>query len=365
MESTAPQTAEASTRPQRAPRARSRTPMTAKIGASMFACGAFVTAVGMLAPHSAETDVTGFWCLFAAQVAAAGLLLVLPRAVGTAWIPGVIVAASILTVSAAVYFNGERVGGPATLNEFYYVWPALYVGYFFKRRGVIVSVALIGVAYVGVLVAIGTDSQAAITRWMVAASVAGGAAFALHTIRRQVDRLVKQLRELARTDPLTGLPNRREFEERFEAELDRSRRTGEALTVAVGDVDFFKRLNDAHGHHAGDQALEAVGAAIIEWTRSTDTSARIGGEEFAFLMPATTAANAAIGIERLRAKIATVTTAENTPLSISFGVVEFDRDGDGMRELLHAADAALYRAKALGRDRLVMGRAANAAEAAL
>jgi diguanylate cyclase (GGDEF)-like protein len=322
----------------------------------MFAGGAFVTAAGMTLPHSAQTDVTGFWWLFAAQALAAGLLLVLPRAAGTAWIPGAIVALSIATISAAVYFNGERIGGAATLNEFYYVWPALYVGYFFKRRGLIVALVLIAGTYVGVLAAIHAEPQAAVTRWMVTVSVAGGAALALHSIRRQVDRLLVRLRELARTDPLTGLPNRREFEERFEAELDRARRSGEPFALAVGDIDYFKRLNDAHGHQVGDQALKAVGQAIAGWTRSSDTSARIGGEEFAILLPAAMSSQAATAIERLRQQIGAVTTPEHGPLTISFGVAEFPRDGDAMRELMHAADLALYEAKALGRDRTVIAQ---------
>lgn len=321
----------------------------------MFAAGAAVTAVGMIAPHSAQTDVAGFWWLFAAQAVAAGLLLIVPRAFGAAWVPGVIVALSIATVSAAVYFNGERDGGAATLNEFYYVWPALYVGYFFKRRGVIVSVAAIALAYLVVLGALDMDRQAAITRWMVTVSVAGGAAAALYAIRRKVDRLLARLRDLAHTDPLTSLPNRRAFEERFEVELDRARRSGEPFSLAVGDIDFFKRLNDAHGHAVGDRALEAVGEAIARWTRSTDISARIGGEEFAILLPATSTSEAEAAIERLRRRIGEIPTAADRSLTVSFGLVSFPEHGEAMGDLMHSADVALYRAKALGRDRTVVG----------
>ncbi len=328
---------------------------SAKIGASMFACGALVTAAAMIAPHSAETEVAGFWWLFAAQVAVAGLLLVLPRSVGVGWIPGAIVALSIATVSAALYFNGERRGGPSTLNEFYYVWPALYVGYFFKRRGLFIAVGLIAAAYGGMLVAVHADANAAITRWMVTVSVAGGSALALQSIRRRVDQLVVRLRELARTDPLTGLSNRREFEERFEAELDLAQRTGEPCVLALGDIDFFKRLNDIHGHQAGDQALQAVAKAIAGATRVGDTTARIGGEEFAVLLPRTTALEASPVVERLREQIAKVTTAAGEPLSISFGLAEFPEHGRAMGDLMHAADVALYTAKAVGRDRILIG----------
>jgi predicted signal transduction protein with EAL and GGDEF domain len=239
----------------------------------MFAGGALITTIGMLAPHSPETNVRGFVALGAAQLALALILLVLPRRLGTSWIPGAVVAMSIATVSAAVLFNGERAGGPATLNEFFYVWPALYVGYFFKRRGVVVSVGLIALAYAATLTAIDVEPAGALTRWMVIVSVAAGAAIALRTIRGQVDRLIGQLRELARTDPLTGLANRREFEVRFEAELARARRHGSAFVLVLGDIDFFKRLNDRHGHQAGDEALRAVGQTLVQCTRRR-TSAR-------------------------------------------------------------------------------------------
>jgi diguanylate cyclase (GGDEF)-like protein len=328
---------------------------SARIGASMFAGGALVTAVGMLAPHSPQTDVIGFWWLFAVQLALACLLLVLPRSLGTAWIPGAVVALSIAVVSAAVFFNGERAGGPATLNELYYVWPALYVGYFFKRGGVIGAVLAIAGAYAATLVAIEAATTAALTRWMVTVSVAGGAALALHVIRRRVDRLLERLRELARTDPLTGLANRREFDARFEVELDRAQRSGEPFALALGDVDFFKRLNDEHGHAAGDAALRAVARSIAASARRTDLCARVGGEEFAVLLPGTTASLARPMIERLRRHLATVSSASGEPLTVSFGLVEFPAHGTSMRALMHAADMALYDAKATGRDRLVLG----------
>ena len=330
----------------------------------MFAGGALVTAVGMLAPHAPETDVDAYWVLFLAQLAVAAVLLVLPRSLGTAWIPGSVVALSIATVSAAVYFNGERFGGPATLNELYYVWPALYVGYFFRRRGLAVSVALIALAYAATLAAIDAAGAAALTRWMVTVSVAGGSALALRSIRRQVDRLLAQLRELARTDPLTGLANRREFEACFEAELARARRSGTPFALAIGDIDFFTRLNDEHGHAAGDDALRAVARAIEASTRRTDLPARVGGEEFAILLPDTTAACAAPVIERLRGRLATVATASGAPLTISFGLVEFPTHGSSMRELMHVGDAALYEAKELGRDRTVLGTVAGVEHAA-
>jgi diguanylate cyclase (GGDEF)-like protein len=320
----------------------------------MFAGGAVITAVSVLAPHSPETHVTGFASLFAAQLAVAFVLLALPRSLGTAWIPPVVVVLSIATVSAAVFFNGEKAGGAASLNEFYYVWPALYVGYFFRPRGLILSVALIAIAYGVTLTAIHAEMPTALTRWMVTLSVAGGAALALQVIRRQVDRLLSQLGELARTDPLTGLANRREFEARAEAEIARARRSNAPLTLALGDIDFFKRLNDEHGHGVGDEVLRTVAGGIARTTRSTDVCARVGGEEFAILLPDTTPERAAPLIERLRDELRTHASPSGEELTISFGLAEFPADGPSIRELMHAADTAMYRAKDLGRDRVVL-----------
>jgi diguanylate cyclase (GGDEF)-like protein len=189
---------------------------------------------------------------------------------------------------------------------------------------------------------------------MVVISVAAGSALALHAIRRQVDRLVAQLRELARTDPLTGLANRREFESHFETELSRARRSGAPFALALGDLDHFKRLNDAYGHGCGDDALRAVGRVLTESTRTTDLCARVGGEEFAIILPETAVDGALPVLDRVRARLAAVATPSGEPLSISFGLVEFPGDGGSMRELMHAGDMALYGAKELGRDRVCL-----------
>jgi diguanylate cyclase (GGDEF)-like protein len=274
-----------------------------------------------------------------------------PRARAAAWIPGIVVGTGIAAVSIGLYFNGERFGGPPAFSEFFYIWPAFYIGYFFTARAVAAWLVMIALAYTAVLIAI--EPAEAVTRWVVTVSVVSGAAIALHLLRRDVDRLLEQLRETARTDPLTTLLNRRGFDERFELELDRSRRTGDPVTLVVGDLDRFKELNDRFGHAAGDTALAAVAQTLSAGSRSIDTAARVGGEEFALLLPATDAAGGVEVAERLRGEISEITTSDGEPLTISFGVVEAPRDGESPQELIDAGDRALYDAKALGRDRTV------------
>ena len=157
----------------------------------------------------------------------------------------------------------------------------------------------------------------------------------------------------ARTDALTGLPNRRAFEERFAAELASARRTGRPLCVALLDLDRFKAYNDAHGHPAGDRLLRAVSDAWSLRLRETDLLARWGGEEFCLLLPGCIAADAVTLLDERRALVPEGQT-------VSAGVAEL-RPGEDAAAMLARADRALYDAKRGGRDRVVLaGRALDA-----
>ncbi len=164
------------------------------------------------------------------------------------------------------------------------------------------------------------------------------------------------LAELARRDPLTGLANRRAFEEALRREVARARRGGEPLAVAALDVDHFKRVNDAHGHAAGDAVLAAVAARAAGALRAGDLLARVGGEEFAALLPGAGLAAAAEVAERIRAALAAAPVeAGGRPLRVtaSLGCAALlPEDADGAA-LLARADARLYDAKRAGRDRVV------------
>ena len=333
-----------------------------RIGALLFIGGAALTAGGTVLPHSAELDTTGFLGAAAAQLVLAAIVIAIaPRLRGTAWVPGAIVFFGILVVSAVVYFNGERDGGPPGFNEFFFVWPAFYFGYFFKRRGILASLALMTVTYGYVVGQIGGDDAAQFTRMVTTISVAAGAAAAMHGLRRNIDGLLARLRDTARTDPLTGLLNRRGFDERLGLELERSRRTGEPLALVLGDLDHFKSLNDRFGHGAGDTALVCVGQTLTAGCRAVDTVARIGGEEFALLIPGSDADGALLAAERLRKSVSGIVDGDGRPLTISFGIVDLPAHGETVQELLYAADRALYGAKSQGRDRAVVSDAAPAA----
>ena len=171
-----------------------------------------------------------------------------------------------------------------------------------------------------------------------------------------VTRLLADLRRFSRHDGLTGLLNRRALEEALGAQLQRSRRSGEPFCVLMLDVDHFKRINDEWGHPVGDLALKHLSALLRGHMREIDQIGRFGGEEFLLLLPGLTAAAALPVAERLRELLAAAPLLhgqENTPMSISIGMAQWAGTAEDGSRLLVRADAALYRAKRHGRNRVV------------
>jgi diguanylate cyclase (GGDEF)-like protein len=180
----------------------------------------------------------------------------------------------------------------------------------------------------------------------VAAQLARAADEATGLARKHVRRAATY-RDLAFRDPLTGLPNRRAFDDEL---LVLTQDGGVAGALLMIDVDGFKTVNDEQGHQAGDRVLQAIGRAIGDSVRPGDTVARFGGDEFAVLLPRSTAANAREVGDRIRSAVA---AAVEPAVSVSVGVAELEHDP---RLGVLAADTALYEAKAAGRDRVVAAR---------
>jgi diguanylate cyclase (GGDEF)-like protein len=165
----------------------------------------------------------------------------------------------------------------------------------------------------------------------------------------RTSRLVRMLEEKALIDPLTGLGNRAMFKERFAAEVAMRIRSGDPLSCIVLDVDHFKNINDRYGHPFGDEVLRKIGEALTEVCRIEDVACRPGGDEFVILAPQTTAEQASLAAERMRAAIASmafVCQDESVSVTCSFGVAE----GAGVydRLMLDRADQALYQSKQRG-----------------
>ncbi len=243
-----------------------------------------------------------------------------------------------------------------------YMWPVLWSTFFFGRRGAISIVAWIGVAHLITLLQVPAVSSFP-GRWVdVMVSVSVVAAVVLTLVRRN-DQLLEELREEARTDALTGLLNRRGFEERAALELKRARRDSAPLAAVTFDIDYFKRVNDEWGHEVGDRVLARTGELLADQSRDIDVVARFGGEEFVVLLPGCDGAAAEAFADRAREALARdrVTALPNVRLSAGILAASVPVS---IEALLQGADAAMYRAKRSGRDRTVLfeqqgGRAAG------
>ncbi len=181
------------------------------------------------------------------------------------------------------------------------------------------------------------------------------------------DHMAEKLKSLANTDDLTGLLTRRAFFQQAQAALAFADRSGEPLSIAIVDLDYFKAVNDRHGHASGDRVLADFAATMTKNLRASDLVGRLGGEEFAILCPATGSFETARLLDRLRAKVdgssGTISFREDG-CTFSAGVDEC-REGDTLESLMARADAALYEAKARGRNRVVVATSNQGKESAM
>jgi diguanylate cyclase (GGDEF)-like protein len=231
-----------------------------------------------------------------------------------------------------------------------YMWPVLWTSFFFGRRGAVVIVLCIGAAHAGTLLLL-PESSSYPGRWVdVMISVSVVAAVILTLVDRN-DRLLTQLAEEARTDALTGLLNRRGFDERAHLELARARREDASIAIVAFDIDYFKRVNDEWGHETGDRVLERVAGLLADSSREIDVVARFGGEEFVVLLPGEDAEGGREFAERARRVIAhDAAPLPNVRLSAGVAAAVAPALLD---DLVQRADTALYKAKRSGRDRTV------------
>lgn len=178
-------------------------------------------------------------------------------------------------------------------------------------------------------------------------------------LEAEVSRL-QVYRDYAYTDVLTEVPNRRFYHERLTQEIARSRRGHHALTLAIVDLDFFKDINERTGHRGGDQVLKFFAQFLRANLRQEDVLCRIGGDEFAILLPDTSAENASILLDRVRTKLdrieLSVDGRSRLSLAFSCGLAEFKEDYV-VEDLIEEADHSLFTAKARGRNRVVAASA--------
>jgi diguanylate cyclase len=177
----------------------------------------------------------------------------------------------------------------------------------------------------------------------------------MHALGQEVTRKNRQLEAISRTDDLTGLANRRHALEVAEAELSRHRRTARPCVLVVIDIDNFKNINDRYGHPAGDAILRTIATILRDASRTMDTPARLAGDEFMLLLPEASIGGAMEVVDRIRQRLqlAAPLRVPDFNCTASFGAAEAHPEMVDVEDWIQQADAALYRAKAAGRDRFV------------
>src|SRR5215207_1348243 len=321
----------------------------ARVAAGIFAGEALIlTAVALLSNRS---DGLGngrvaipATCALVAALLYAGAGWVRPRS-----LPAITALGTVL-VSAHVWSAEHE---PALSGEMLYIWLGLYAAYFFSTRQAAMQLAFMASAYLGVLLAT-TPLHSVAAAWLTLVGILFPAAGVLRAVRDGVRQLVNRLSEAALTDTLTGLKNRLALDRELQTEVERALQSGEPLSVVIGDLDYFKSVNDRLGHQAGDEALVRAGQVLLRYRRAADSIARTGGEEFTILLPGATEHEAYLVSERMRTAVERAFLGHPAVLTFSFGVATYPDHGRSADSVLEAADQALYAAKALGRNRCVI-----------
>ena len=260
------------------------------------------------------------------------------------WTQAIPPIAYFLAIGFLRHAEGGAVSGYGPLVLLSLVWLALYG----TRKQLAVALVSMVVMFVMPILLIGPPLYP-LSEWrrtFMWATVGPLSAFTVHRLVVEIHQLLAKLSGLARTDALTGVPNRRAWDEEMPRELSRARRSGEPLSVALLDLDHFKAFNDSRGHQTGDQLLKEAAAAWIEQIRDGDLLARYGGEEFVLLLPVCSRDMAHAVVERLRCVVPDSQTC-------SVGVATWDGE-ESPEALIRRADDALYEAKLTGRDRVMV-----------
>jgi diguanylate cyclase (GGDEF)-like protein len=255
-------------------------------------------------------------------------------------------AALLITTTLALN-HSQAVDGMLLL-----AWPLLFAAYLLPRRNAYWTLLIVCVCLTVILVEGTGPSRFA--AWVETTTSMALTLLVILRVRGQAERLKKALAEQASTDPLTGLSNRRAFDDALEREVTRQRRTRMPLSLLALDVDHFKTINDTWGHAAGDETLAALGRLLPRLVRGSDTVSRIGGEEFGILLPDCAAPKARARADALRAAVSAISLDWPHPVTVSVGVATLPDSADALSDLVIAADMALYAAKESGRDRIAV-----------
>ncbi len=296
-----------------------------------FALAAVAAVLNSVLPGFGGFDVAGLLVLAAAAAAGAAFLLL-----GRAELPRAVVNALLGLGTAGIAASISFTEGVPNDGVLLYLWIALYAFYFLPSRTAWCHMAAVAASF-ALVIALDPPPYPPEGHWATVMGAIAAAGMFVGRLKQRLDMSLDRLVGLAHTDDLTGLPNRRAWSLRAGVEVNRATRFGQSLSVALIDLDRFKHFNDEHGHAAGDRLLADAASAWRGTLRDFDFIARIGGDEFAVLLPGCTLATAADTAQRLRA-------AMPAGVGCTVGTAQL-RPRESIEQTLARADEALYVAK--------------------
>ena len=310
--------------------------------AGIFAAGATISLLTLAIPHEA-VDPSRVVLQAACGLGIAALLALrgkdLPR-----WTFNVFVAAATLLIEWNIYASGDATSPYAA----FYFWVSIYAFYFFPRRDAVLQTGFIVVAYAALLTQVSDPGNAAVVRWAITmgALVFGGAL--IGTLQERITMLGRAMR----TDPATGLLNRRGMREALDVEIDRARRSGAQLSVVVVRVDGHRPLGS--GADGRNVVVEIVAREAAAVKRAMDHAARLGSRDIALAMPECDSHGAYLAAERLRSAVHRALEGMPSSITVSLGVATYPDHGATAEAVLHAAAQGVAAAEQLGHDRTVI-----------
>ncbi len=302
----------------------------------------------MFAVPSVTTDQPALAHAAAAWLVVLAGILALQRGSSFAGITRVVIVTTILAITVLV-----AVVDGANMVPLFYVWPLLGAAYLLSRLELVAATLLTATGYAAALVAHDASQAFPWVDYLLTLMVGVVVVTTVRALSESLGTTIDSLRHSSTTDPLTGLLNRRGFERRLSRHYDRAVVDDRPITAMLIDIDHFKRINDEHGHPVGDLALTRFTELLGASCRASDLVARVGGEEFAVVMPGATIGQAIARAEQFCAILREDRAVNGIKITASVGVSGRRGVDGGWEAMLEAADAAVYEAKRTGRDRIV------------